>query len=190
VGLPHPGRPFPSIVLEDMMALRCVEGRLHEVGCRAEVKIMQSGDAVDWWASWEGHIVLICRRTLTSEIATDLAGAGLPYLFSAESPPYLVHSRLATELRSPMDHEPAQARDYCVVARLNRPGRNTKVILIAGLHGLGTWAGGAFLTNEEHLQSLRIQVGENNFAALIECEFDQVYRLGKIRPLILPDILA
>lgn len=91
---------------------------------------------------------------------------------------------------SPIDREPPQNKDYCVVAKCGRADSDKKLFLFAGLHSMGTWGGSLYLTQPAHLQELYTQVGEENFAILVKCEFDSSLRVTSAERIAGPEKLA
>ncbi|MEK6303402.1 MAG: hypothetical protein AABO41_22050 [Acidobacteriota bacterium] len=184
------GRPYPSVTTEDLGALREVEALLKESGAKVEIEIMQDPNtSSERIKQWPGHLVHICHRTLNKEVHDYLQQQNFPYQLITESEqnPRIIHTRHDVPFVTPADRGESERRDYCVVGKCDRPNGIGKLFIIAGLHAMGTWGGGFYLSRPEHLQKLCANVERNNFAVVIECEYDVPPRVTNARNVMEPE---
>lgn len=197
-------RDFPTVAGEDLQALRTIEQVLSEVDTQVSIQIKHEPDFEDDHPKferhykefkkrieeWPGHIIYICHRTLEASVLEDLVQQGFPYKLEIDnksSEPKFLHIKNNVPLFSPMDHSSPQMKDFCVISKCNRKDKDTKLFIVAGLHGIGTWGGAQYLSNPDHYLQLFNQVGSDNFASVIICEFEVPQRVTKVNTFLAPE---
>lgn len=76
-----------------------------------------------------------------------------------------------TTFESPLDDDPDAGRDYAYLARLPRPDDESPMIVVAGIHAIGSLGAVAHLTATENLHELHSAVGGRPFSMVIESTF-------------------
>jgi hypothetical protein len=179
-----------GIVTEDFMAMRLIEEILRQNGSIVEIELINQNNigSEKRIEEWNGYLIYICKRTLDKNIYDILESQNFPYYFKDDPLPQAIHKRNRIAVGSPMDFDPPEKRDICVVAKCDRLGNNDgKMFIIAGLHAMGTWGGSHYLTQPKNLQQICDQLEGENFVILVECEFDIPQRLTSIKPITYPE---
>jgi hypothetical protein len=180
-----PERAFPVVAHEDVMAFYLVERFLNEYGVEVELLKFQLPNEFegDWFPQeaqkeiekWPGHVVYVCTKSLPLTLKTSLLERGFPYEIGGigtESPNIRHCSKTELILESPTDKEPPEPRDYSIIAKFKRQGKNSTAYVAAGIRAMGTWGAADFLTSRTNVQMLSHLVGDNQFAAIVETKFD------------------
>jgi hypothetical protein len=82
----------------------------------------------------------------------------------------LVERATGKEYRSPIDTDPEADRDIAYFGRLRRPdGR--PLLVIAGVHAIGSLGTVAYLSDTDHVRALHNAVGGKGFSVVIGCRF-------------------
>jgi hypothetical protein len=82
----------------------------------------------------------------------------------------LVERATGKEFRSPIDADPAADRDIAYFGRLRRPdGR--PMLVIAGIHAIGSLGTVAYLSDTDHVRALHNAVGSQGFSMVVGCRF-------------------
>jgi len=185
------GRPFPSVAAEDLVAMRLIESLLKGAGAQVDVEIVMGLEPSKKIPEWIGHLIFICHRTLDEKIRKHLKAVSFPYSFEVDSNdrPRATHEIHRVSFESPMDLEPPATRDYCVIGKCDMWQGEGKLFILAGLHGMGTVGGGHFVTQPDDLQRLCDVVDSNNFAALLESEFEIPLRHRMVHIVMGPEVL-
>jgi len=183
--------PFNAIATEDLMALRTVESLLKKYQAHVEFEIIATGQDSIRMPSWEGHLVVICRRSINEEISALLTSSQCPYAFVPDTDDRVVLTDLERDIRlvSPLDIGKQEYKDYGLVAKCPRPNNRGKMFVLAGIHGMGTWGGAVYLTDANCLRRLVGSVEDKDFATIIECKFEVPQRVNNIRTIMGPQIL-
>ncbi|QYK50598.1 MAG: hypothetical protein KF701_09385 [Anaerolineales bacterium] len=181
-------RIYPLVGIEDLLAVRNIEERLREFGAEVNLEIMTEEDSSKITKEWDGHLVYVCHRTIDPGYAQQLGEGGFPFEISAQKPkPKIVHLPYNTSYFSPMDEDPPRKLDMCIVAKIQRPDLNSKIFIIAGLHGMGTLAGSEYLTDLQHLSSLFEARKGEAFWTLLETEFEVPWKVLNVKNITHPD---
>jgi hypothetical protein len=117
-------------------------------------------------------LVAICgpksSSTVQQLIATDPA-----FDFSADA-----HGRWRITDRSsqqtytsPLDDDPNADRDVAYLARLRRPAGASPMLVVAGVHAVGSFGAMTYLTTMANLRQLHRSVGDRPFSMVIESHF-------------------
>jgi hypothetical protein len=117
-------------------------------------------------------LVLICGPK-SSKMARAVIDSD-PLLQFAPTPQgrwRLVDRASGQEFTSPLDDEHPQHRDIAYVARLARPNSGRDVLLIAGVHAVGSLGAVHLLTQPANVHQLHRAVGTRRFSMIIGCEF-------------------
>ncbi|MEX1248098.1 MAG: hypothetical protein WEA61_06405 [Anaerolineales bacterium] len=188
-GREKPGRLYPLVGAEDLLAMRSVERFLREHGAAFALKIMTTGDSTEISKKWDGHLIYICHRTISPEYLTELKKGGFPYdiVTKEGGKPSIVHIPYKHEYFSPMDEDSPQERDFCLVAKTRRPDKAGSLFIIAGLHGMGTLAGAQYLTNQDQLRILFEARKNLDFCTVVECEFRELWEIVKMENVTFPE---
>jgi hypothetical protein len=80
-------------------------------------------------------------------------------------------SRLAHT--SPLDDDPKGDRDVAYLARFPRAPGAPPMLVVAGVHAIGSLGAIHYLTTTDHLQQLHRTVGRHPFSIVIEAQFAQ-----------------
>lgn len=72
---------------------------------------------------------------------------------------------------SPIDKDPPEESDIAYVARLPRGEGQRPVLLIAGIHAIGSLGAITHLTNMSRLPELHNIVGDSLFSMIVQCQF-------------------
>ena len=68
---------------------------------------------------------------------------------------------------SPIDDDPSADRDVAYVARLPRPGGAAPMLIVAGVHAVGSLGAMTYLTTMANLRQLHRTVAEHPFSMVI-----------------------
>jgi hypothetical protein len=185
-------RFYPAVAGEDLMAMRAIEQFLGENGADVDMEIVVDSEYSQKIRDWEGHLVYICHRTLSDELLDELYQSGWSYkiLRHPQASMTIKHTVYDQSFQSPMDREQPERMDFCLIVKMNRPEKVGKLFVIAGIHAIGTWGGACYLTDTHHLNRLSTLIEEDNFSTLIQCEFDQLLRIQKVKDVMSPEILS
>jgi hypothetical protein len=74
---------------------------------------------------------------------------------------------------SPIDADPTADRDVAYVARLPRPGGGQPIIVIAGVHAVGSLGAASYLADATNLRDLHRAVGSRPFSMVVESQFSR-----------------
>lgn len=74
---------------------------------------------------------------------------------------------------SPMDADPETDRDFAYMARLPRPGGGSPIIVIAGIHAIGSLGAASYLADATNLRDLHRTVGSRPFTMVVESQFSR-----------------
>ena len=72
---------------------------------------------------------------------------------------------------SPMDDDPNADRDVAYLARLSRPAGAAPMLVVAGVHAIGSLGAMTYLTATANLRDLHRTVGDHPFSMVIESQF-------------------
>jgi hypothetical protein len=72
---------------------------------------------------------------------------------------------------SPLDDDPDAGRDFAYLARLPRPAGELPMLVVAGIHAIGSLGAVAYLTTTQNLHELHSAVGIRPFSMVIESTF-------------------
>ncbi len=194
------GRAFLVVAHEDVMAFHLLERFLNECGAKVELLTFQLPDGLvgDWFPTevetaieeWDGHVVYVCTKSISPALQAHLLDEGFPYELhgvGTESP-HVLHRTKELRLESPTDRDPPEARDYSIIAKFNRQGRDTMAYIVAGIRAMGTWGAAHYLADRHNVQALVPFVGDNQFAAIVETTFDpEKYQVTGSKLYIIPE---
>ena len=192
------GRDFPTVAGEDLLALRTIEQLLKDINADVSIEIkLEPEFEIDYRKfkkkveDWPGHIVYVCHRTLDSSVLEELAEAGFPFRLDIDKKtkiPRFTHIEFNIKLISPVDEpDNPEMKDFCIIAKCDRKGKNSKLFIVAGLHGIGTWGGAQYLSEPNHYLRLCEYVDQDNFASIIVCEFEVPQRVTNVKPVMGPE---
>jgi hypothetical protein len=74
---------------------------------------------------------------------------------------------------SPIDDDAAADRDFAYVARLPRPGSGASLVVIAGIHAIGSLGASRYLADPTNLRRLHRAVGARPFSMIVESQFSR-----------------
>ncbi|MGI9098056.1 MAG: sigma factor-like helix-turn-helix DNA-binding protein [Solirubrobacteraceae bacterium] len=72
---------------------------------------------------------------------------------------------------SPIDDDPAADRDFAYVARLPRADSEHPILVIAGIHAIGSLGAASYLADAANLRKLHRAVGKRPFSMIVESQF-------------------
>jgi transcriptional regulator with XRE-family HTH domain len=72
---------------------------------------------------------------------------------------------------SPIDDDPDADRDVAYLARLARPASAAPMLVVAGVHAIGSLGAMTYLTGRDNLRDLHHTVGDHPFSMVIESQF-------------------
>lgn len=182
-----PGRYFPKRIMpamagEDLEASRLVADFLRRYGCAITNYTVPLSDGAgapypkeseEFIENWEGHVVYICTSSISADRWKTFEEMGLRYHLKETGDStrmILDQNEEGIRLSSPADKSSQDERDYALIAKMNRPERNTKFFLITGIHAMGTWGAALHLVDINKLQELMLGI-EGNIAAVLEIEY-------------------
>jgi len=185
---PHrriPERPFQVVANEDLRAFHLIEKFLNRYNVETNLLSFETPDVLkgDWFPEdtekkineWQGHVIFICTKSLSSKLNNYLKKINFPYEIGGVGTlsPFVKH-RMKSEvfLESPMDKKPPEPRDYSIIARFRHPKHDSCAYITAGIHAMGTWGAVDYLTNPRNIRVLSQLVKTENFAAIVETKFD------------------
>lgn len=82
----------------------------------------------------------------------------------------IIDKRNNITISSPLDNTPPVNNDVAYVNRFKKKSKN--VVIVAGIHSIGTMGAVDFLTNEKKLKKLHSQFRENNFSTVLISTFN------------------
>jgi hypothetical protein len=74
---------------------------------------------------------------------------------------------------SPIDDDASADRDFAYVARLPRPDSGAPLVVIAGIHAIGSLGASRYLADPTNLRRLHRAVGAHPFSMIVESQFSR-----------------
>jgi hypothetical protein len=161
----------PLVAQEDVEAAMVLAGSLNAADLATELQHISPKGAIDLSPD---ALVVICGPK--SSPVVKLLIARDPHLtFAADAAGrWSITDRTSGRVHSsPIDADPAADRDIAYVARLPRPGGGQPIVVIAGIHAIGSLGAATFLTDATNLRTLYRTVGSRPFSMVVESQFSR-----------------
>jgi transcriptional regulator with XRE-family HTH domain len=163
-----PGRAFPIISAEDDETSRAVTTLLQDLNFQVRPARIPAGEE---WQLPDGDLVTICGPISSPTMARAYQADPL-IDFSADE-----HGRFSLTDRasgqrwgSGMDERPARSADVAYVGRLPRPDNRGYMIVIGGIHAIGSLGAATWL--RQHLAELHEDTNGKPFSTVIGSTHD------------------
>lgn len=159
----------PLVAQEDVEAALALARFLNAADIATETAHVSVDGAIDLTAS---ALVAICGPASSATIAELIATDPAFDYSRANSNRWRISDRASgATFESPLDDDPEAGRDYAYLARLPRPHHDSPLIVVAGIHAIGSLGAIAYLTNTANLHELHSAVGRRPFSMVVESEF-------------------
>jgi transcriptional regulator with XRE-family HTH domain len=161
------GRPL--VAQEDVEAAMLLTRFLNAADLATELQHISPGGELD--LSPDG-LVAICGPK-SSGTVQELIAADPVFDFSPDDDArWIITDRTSGHTyASPIDEHPTADRDFAYVARLPRTHGRQPILVIAGVHAVGSLGAAAYLTNLPNLRKLHSAVGARPFSMIVESRF-------------------
>jgi hypothetical protein len=119
-------------------------------------------------------LVAICGPK-SSPVVEQLIAADPWFQFSADAKGRwrIIERSSGHTYASPLDDDPDADRDVAYIARLPRPDGTTSVLVIAGVHAIGSLGAVHYLTTMTNLRELHHTVAGQAFSMVVESQFQR-----------------
>lgn len=163
------GTGRPVIAQEDFEAAMTLSRFLNSVEIETSFDQVKPTGEVDFKAT---GLIAICgpksSQQMRQLIDTDPT---LAYAPDQQGRWRIVDRTDGQEFRSPLDQEEPEDADVAYLARLTIPDRSRTVIVIAGVHAIGSFGVATYLADAERLRQLHRVVGTKPFSAVVRSTF-------------------
>jgi len=119
-------------------------------------------------------LVAICGPK-SSPVVQQLIAADPAFEFSADAEGrwHIIDRSSGQTYSSAIDEDPEADRDVAYVARLPRPDGAASVLVVAGVHAIGSLGAVHYLTTMSNLRELHRAVADRPFSMVIESQFQR-----------------
>ena len=120
------------------------------------------------------HLLLLCGPKC-SPVVTHLIDSDPFFSFGPQADGHwrLTERETGSGLGSPLDMPFPANQDVAYVARLHRPAESGTLLLVAGVHAVGSLGAASFLADPDNLASLNAAVGDQPFSMIVGCTFSR-----------------
>lgn len=163
------GRPL--VAQEDFEAATTLTRLLESAQIRTSLGQVQPDGGID--LSPPAHVIICGPKS--SSVVRDLVAQDPVLAFAPDEAGRwrLVERATGREFPSPLDQAVPRREDVAYLARLTVPGEQRTVLVIAGVHAIGSFGVAAFLAEPTNLHRLHSQVGSRPFSAIISSSFEE-----------------
>jgi len=161
------GRPL--VAQEDVEAAMVLTRFLDAADVATSLQHVSTAGELDLSPS---ALVAICGPK-SSPVIQQLIAADPAFEFSADAEGRwrIIDRSSGQTYASPLDDSPEADRDVAYVARLPRPDSAASVLVVAGIHAVGSLGAVHYLTTMSSLRELHRAVGSHPFSMVIESQF-------------------
>lgn len=128
----------------------------------------------------KADLILVCSPKGNRRSLEALTKLDLPYSFDMKdlAKPYFIDIDNKVKFRSPMDRPDVKdIKDIALIGRYTKKGKDRMVFLLWGIHGVGTLGAAKCSVNQAELKKLNREVGDHDFAVLIECQCSSIHEV-------------
>lgn len=170
---PTEDRKRPVVSQEDVAASNELVELARDLQLGATIEYIPTSGVVDLNRN---NLIVICGPKISATVAKTLtADPVLRFHEDEHGRWFLVDQRIGQTYRSPSDDlTDPQPGDIAYLARLPRPDGQGTILLLTGMHAVGSHGVVRYL--ERELAELYQEVGTRRFSTVIACDFDLVTR--------------
>jgi hypothetical protein len=161
------GRPL--VAQEDVEATMVLTRLLHAADLATELQHISPSGELDLSPD---ALVAICGPKSSPTVQQLIAGDPLFDFSADDTGRWKITDRdTGRAYSSPIDDDPAADRDLAYVARLRHPGRQHPILVIAGIHAIGSLGAANYLAVDANLRTLHHAAATGPFSMIIESRF-------------------
>ncbi len=163
------GADRPLVAQEEAEAAAVLKRFLNAADLATELQHISPNGAIDLSPD---ALVAICGPTSSPVIKLLIAKDPLFEFGPDDGGGWNITDRSTARVHSsPIDTEPHADRDLAYVARLPRPAGGRPIIVIAGIHAIGSLGAATYLTDATNLRNLHRIVGQHPFSMIVASQF-------------------
>jgi hypothetical protein len=159
----------PLVAQEDVEAAMVLTRLLDGADITTDLQHISTAGELDLSAP---ALVAICGPK-SSPVIQQLIDTDPAFEFSADAENrWCIIDRSSRQAyRSPIDDDPSADRDVAYLARLPRPSGASPMLIVAGVHAIGSLGAMTYLTTTANLRQLHRTVADRPFSMVIESQF-------------------